>query len=100
MLDDAQTRTRTPSTAPREERLFAELDGRDIYSGTSHWFACVLGIHTTPEEDWVQLSLVGQFPCSLIVHLLPRTTAEQAINAINSWLKSPLDDRPRIVDVS
>jgi hypothetical protein len=89
----------TSHTIAPEERLFAELDGQSIHSGTSHWLACVLGVHTTHEDAWVQLSLVGQFPCSLIVHLAPRTTAQQAIRAINSWLQCPFDDRPRIVDV-
>jgi len=98
LLDETQTRM-PPQTTAREERLFAELDGQSIYSGTSHWLACVLGIHTTREEAWIQLSLVGQFPCSLILHLLPRSTAQQAIRAINSWVACPFDDRPRIVDV-
>jgi hypothetical protein len=81
----------------RAEHLFAELDGYDIRSGTSRWLACVLGIHTERDETWVQLSLVGPSPCSVVVHLLPRTTARDAIDAITSWLASP--DRPRIVQV-
>jgi hypothetical protein len=93
---DAQADNRSASPT-RAERLFAELDGLDIRSAASRWFACVHGIHTERDEAWVQLSFIGQVPCTVVVHLLPRTTARQAIAAITAWVNS--SDRPRIIEV-
>lgn len=92
----------TTSSKPetRVDTLFEELDGRDIYCGTSHWLTCVLGIHTEGDEAWVQLSLAGESSWSLVVHLLPRATGRQAIAAIDSWLDRRPADRPRIMEVA
>jgi hypothetical protein len=87
-------------TPTRADVLFAELDGRDIALGSSHWLACVQGIHTERDEAWVQLSLVGKAPCSVVVHLLPSTTAREAIVAIASWLDSRNGERSRILEVN
>ena len=83
----------------REETLFAAIDGHDIRGGGSRWLARVHGIHTERDEAWIQIALVGRLPCSLIVHLLPRTDARQAVAAINAWADTPAADRPRILDV-
>lgn len=89
-----------PSEAvTRAESLFGELDGCDIHSGSGYWVACVLGIHVDRDEAWIQLSLVGETPCSLVVHLLPATTGRQAIGAITLWLDCPPINRLAILEV-
>ena len=86
-------------SATRAESLFGELDGCDIRGGTGDWVACVLGIHVDRDEAWIQLSLAGETPCSLVVHLLPAATGRQAIGAIGSWLDCRPFDRPGILEV-
>jgi len=83
----------------RAEALFAELDGCDIRSGLGYWVACVLGIHVDRDEAWIQLSLVGETHCSLVVHLLAAATGQQALGAIKSWLDCPPLTRPAILEV-
>jgi hypothetical protein len=83
----------------RAESLFGELDGCDIHSGIGDFVACVLGIHVDRNEAWIQLSLVGVHPCSLVVHLLPAATGRETIGAISLWLDRAPIDRPAILEV-
>jgi len=83
----------------RAERLFGDLDGCDICSANGTWVACVLGIHVEGNEAWVQLSLVGEAPCSLVVHLHSGATSREAIGAISVWLDCPPIDRSTILEV-
>ena len=90
-----------PSEAmTRAESLFGELDGCDIRSRTGYWVACVLGIHVDRDQAWIQLSLAGEAPCSLVVHLSPATTVRQAIGEISVWLDCPPRHRPPILEVT
>jgi hypothetical protein len=83
----------------RAESLFAELDGCDIRSGSKYWVARVLGIHLDRGETWIQLSLVGETSCSLVVHLLAGTTGHQAVGAISLWLECAPIERPAMLEV-
>jgi hypothetical protein len=89
----------SPEPLTRAEHLFGELDGCEIHSAAGQWVAAVLGIHVDRNEAWIQLSLDGDPPCSLVVHLLPAATGRQTIGAISLWLdRAPLD-RPAILEV-
>ena len=58
---------------------FSALDDRTIELGSTSYTARVLGIHTSPDGLWVQLSCDGDTDISLVVHVRPATRVEDVL---------------------
>ena len=63
---------------------FSALDGRTIELGPSTYTALVLGIHTSPDGLWIQLSCEGDTDISVVVHVTPATRVEDVTEEVNS----------------
>ena len=58
---------------------FSALDGRTIELGPTTYTARVLGIHTSPDGLWIQLSCDGDTDISVVVHVTPATRVEDVL---------------------
>ena len=83
------------------DRLFLVLDRRRIKASTGSSAIEVLGVHAMPEDGaWVQLAIVGQPAQGVVLHLLDSTTVEDVIEALNTWVETPTEERPRSIDLA
>jgi hypothetical protein len=88
--------------APRQsaaDRLFAQLDDRRIETGSNSWVVRVSGIHMVQGSAWVQISPADHATWSVVLHLSPQATADHAIAALTVWSRTPVLDRPLVVEV-
>jgi hypothetical protein len=81
------------------DRLFAELDNRAVNSAPYAWIAQVLGVHMIGTEAWVQVGSASEPLCSVMLHLSPHATADQALAALRAWSGTPLAERDSVVHV-
>jgi len=83
----------------RADRLFLELDNRQIEDASGDWVAQVLGIHIAQRDVWVQIAPADAPRRSLLLHLSSRATATHAIVALSAWSKTPTPERVRVIEV-
>lgn len=87
----------TPQT--RADRLFRELDGREIQVENSRYTVYVLRIYMNQDDVWLQLSLGGKAPSQLVARLSSRATVWDVTAALHAWLTRSPFDRPHILHV-
>jgi hypothetical protein len=93
---------RTPSDQGHlsADRLFAELDQRQIGDPDGSIIE-VISIHLTESTGaWVQMEIAGEQKESVLLHLPNSTSVDQAIAALNAWGQMALERRPRCIDVT
>jgi hypothetical protein len=99
-IDDAARRTAlADATLSYADRLFAELDRRQIGSSPDSWTTLVTGIHIDGHEAWVQIAVMGDPIRSLVVHLPEHVTAEHALAALASWQRSDEESTSPVINV-
>ena len=82
------------------DRLFAELDHRQIGNGTVRWLTEVAAIHLVRHEAWVQVAPVGQSSRSVILHMSPRVTAKHALEKLAEfWSRTADEAAPQVIHV-
>jgi hypothetical protein len=83
----------------RAERWFVELDRRQIGDGESSRVIQVQAVHLGPQSTWVQVALADEPASGVVLHVPARATPAHAIAALQSWLSTPPDQRPHVVEV-
>jgi hypothetical protein len=76
------------------QRLFTELDGRDLQVNGESWHLEVYGILEDAGKRWVQLALDGPTHQMLTLALAARSSVEQVIRALSKWLEDPAETQP------
>ena len=83
-------RTRMPkpdADAARQvlaQRWFRALDHRRIDVGSQSWVALVTGVHMDHGNAWIQIADEGSLERSLVLHVFPSTTWEQAATSMRA----------------
>ena len=74
-------------------RLVAQVDNSQIMIAPGRvWTTQVLGLHVFSNgEAWLQVALIGEHSHSLVLHLSAHTTADNVLDTLEAWLRSPND---------
>ena len=83
----------------RAERWFEELDRRQIEVGSSSRVIQVEAVHLGQRATWVQVALVDEPLSGVVLHVPAQATPAHAIAALQTWLSTPLEERPHVVQV-
>ncbi len=76
------------------QRLFAALDGRDLLINGQSWHLEVYGVLEDAGRRWVQLAVDGPTHQMLTLALAARSSVEQVVRALSSWLEDPAETQP------
>jgi hypothetical protein len=97
--EPARHRRRRSPEASAADALFASLDNRVIENVGRAWLAQVAGVHMNGRDAWVQIVAADQPACHVVLHLSPRSTATQALAALQGWSNTPAARRGSVVHV-
>ena len=67
---------RGPTPVPSAEDLFAQLDGREVLRGDSHYTIEVYGVSDWGGQRWIQAALQGTDGEMIAVQVAPATDAD------------------------
>jgi hypothetical protein len=88
-----------PAALSHADRLFTELDHRQIGDGLDSWITLVTGIHIERHEAWIQIGVMGDPARSVVVHLPEHVTADHALAALASWTRSDEEGASPVINV-
>jgi hypothetical protein len=88
-----------PAALSHADRLFTELDHRQIGDGLDSWMTLVTGVHIERHEAWIQIAVMGDPARSVVVHLPEHVTADHALAALAAWTRSDEEGASPIIEV-
>ena len=71
------------------DRLFQDLDGRQLFARGAHWCVVVYGVFDDSERRWVQLALDGDRTAVVTLKLTPAEGLDRAVYSLAQWLEDP-----------
>ena len=86
-----RTRPATEPPGSKAERLFAELDGRDLLVSGEAWHLEVYSVCEQAGRRWIQLAIDGPQHHMLTLALATGSGVGHAVRALSSWLADPHD---------
>jgi len=80
---------RRESGPPRQDLVFAALDGRDLVVSGSEWHVEVYGICEQAGRRWIQLALDGPRHHMVTLALAADLGVRQVVRVLSDWLADP-----------
>ena len=74
---------------PRQDVVFAALDGRDLVVSGSEWHVEVYGICEQAGRRWIQLALDGPRHHMVTLALAADLGVRQVVRVLSDWLADP-----------
>jgi hypothetical protein len=91
----------TIDTPSDQERLFADLDSRQVDDERGGWFTQVCGVYVDSwNTTWVQITAAHDPATSVVVHLSPAARANHVLAALRTWSAEPCATRSHVIEAS
>lgn len=81
--------------------LMLALDQQRVGKGAASWTVEVLGAHSAGRDLWIQIARNGQADDTLVLHVLPHATVDDALAALRSATPSSSSSTlPHVLDAA
>jgi hypothetical protein len=78
---------------------FATLDRRHMPDGAGGWMIEVNGIHRNDRDTWVQIGTSEDPEETVLLHVSPWGSPDDALAALRAWSCLDVSRRPRVIEV-
>ena len=71
------------------DQLFFDLDGRLIEARDDEWRVEVCGVHSSTQQHWVQVNVVGPVACGLTLRT-ESLDASDILDRLSGWIEQSM----------